>query len=275
MIESSPCAGAPSLEPVAPVRPAAPYIGGKKLLAKTLCERMAAIPHTTYAEAFVGMGGVFFRRSSRPKAEVINDWSAEVHNFFRILQVHYIAFLEHIRFQITSRAEFERLAAVDPETLTDIQRAARFLYLQRTAFGGKVADRNFGVSTGRSASFDVTKLQPMLEAIHDRLAPVTIERLPWARFLKRWDRPETLFYLDPPYFGNEADYGAGLFGREEFAEMADLLGGMRGRFILSINDNPEIRRLFQAFRIEAVDVRYSVSGKGAGREFPELIISNT
>ena len=274
MIESSPCAGAPSLEPVAPVRPAAPYIGGKKRLAKTLCERIAAVPHVTYAEAFVGMGGVFLRRQSRPKAEVINDWSAEVHNFFRILQVHYIPFLEMMRFQISSRAEFERLCDTDPATLTDMQRAARFLYMQRTAFGGKVSGKNFGVSPGNGARFDVTKLQPMLEAIHDRLASVTIERLPWAKFIERWDREGTLFYLDPPYFGSENDYGRGMFDRSEFAEMAKVLGRLRGRFILSINDRPEIRELFADFTIEPVGVRYSIAGNDKGREFPELIISS-
>lgn len=271
MRESSPAAGA--LAAVDPVKPAAPYIGGKKRLAKHLSALIAATPHVTYAEAFVGMGGVFFRRDARPKAEVINDWSADVHNFFRILQVHYVAFLEMIRFQVSSRAEFERLAAVDPGTLTDMQRAARFLYLQKTAFGGKVAGRNFGVSPATAARFDVTKLQPMLEAIHDRLASVTIERLPWADFIRRWDREGTLFYLDPPYHGSEGDYGAGMFGREEFSEMAELLASIRGRFILSINDTPEIRDLFGGFTIDQVDVRYTIGGNDRARAFPELIIT--
>jgi len=260
--------------PVEPIKPAAPYIGGKKRLARRLSDLIGSIPHVTYAEVFVGMGGVFFRRNARPKAEVINDWSAEVHNFFRILQVHYVAFLEMMRFQISSRAEFERLAAVDPATLTDMQRAARFLYLQRTAFGGKVAGRNFGVSPANAARFDITKLQPMLEAIHDRLASVTIERLTWADFIRRWDRPGTLFYLDPPYYGSEGDYGPGMFRREEFEQMAQLLAGIKGRFILSINDAPAIRQLFGDFKCEQVDVRYTLNGNDKGRTFPELIITS-
>lgn len=70
MTESSPLAG---MTAVAPSKPAAPYIGGKKRLGGQLTELIGAIPHVTYAEAFVGMGGVFFRRKSKPKAEVIND----------------------------------------------------------------------------------------------------------------------------------------------------------------------------------------------------------
>ena len=138
---------------------------------------IGGIPHRTYAEVFVGMGGVFFRRNLRPPVEVINDWSEDVSTFFRVLQHHYVAFLDMLRFQITSRANFEKLLSMDPASLTDLQRAARFLYVQRLAFGGKVAGRNFGVSAGNPARFDVTKLGPMLEAVHERLAGVVIERM--------------------------------------------------------------------------------------------------
>ena len=76
-------------EKVAPVRPLAPYIGGKRNLSRRLVERINAVPHVTYAEVFGGMGGVFFRRDRRPNAEVINDWSEDVSTFFRVVQRHY------------------------------------------------------------------------------------------------------------------------------------------------------------------------------------------
>ncbi|MHB8285254.1 MAG: DNA adenine methylase, partial [Caulobacteraceae bacterium] len=59
--------------PVAHVRPVAPYVGGKRNLSKRLVALIETIPHKTYAEPFVGMGGVFLKRTSRPQAEVIND----------------------------------------------------------------------------------------------------------------------------------------------------------------------------------------------------------
>jgi DNA adenine methylase len=64
--------------------------------------------------------------------------------------------METLKFQTASRAEFERLAASNPETLRDLERAGRFLYLQRLAFGGKVAGRSFGVDTNGPSRFDVT-----------------------------------------------------------------------------------------------------------------------
>lgn len=261
------------LEPVDPVRPLAPYIGGKRNLAKRLVARINAVPHETYAEVFVGMGGVFFRRDMRARAEVINDWSEDVSTFFRVLQRHYVPFLDMLRWQVTSRAGFEKLMRQDPSTLTDMERAARFLYLQRLAFGGKVRGRGFGVDARSPGRFDVTKLGPMIEAAHERLSGVVIERLRWQDFVARYDRPGTLFYLDPPYFACERDYGDGMFERAEFEAMAEQLRGIAGRFILSLNDHPEVRRIFAGFAIEGEQVHYSVGG-GAGKTAGEVVISN-
>jgi DNA adenine methylase len=201
---------------------------------------------------------------------VVNDISRDVATLFRILQRHYPQFMETLKFQITSRAEFERLAACDPATLTDLERAARFIYLQRLAFGGKVAGRTFGVSVHGPARFDVTKLGPLLAEIHERLAGVVIECLPWQEFLQRYDAPQTLFYLDPPYFGSEDDYGT-VFVRADFPTLAAALGRLEGRFILSINDTPEMRATFAAFRIEAVATRYTVAG-GRWSDVGEIIV---
>jgi DNA adenine methylase len=257
---------------VKPLTPLAPYIGGKRNLAKAIIKRIDAAPHDCYAEVFVGMAGVFLRRHLVPKSEVINDFSRDVATFFRVLQRHYVPFTEMMRFQLTTRAEFERLCATDPDTLTDLERSARFLYLQNTAFGGKVAGRNFGVAMDRPARFDITRLGPMLEEVHSRLARVVIECLPYDAFITRYDRPGTLFYMDPPYWGHERDYGDGMFSRQDFLHLASMLRGLRGRFILSINDRPEVREVFDGFHIEAVETTYTLSAKGAKR-VGELIIS--
>ena len=261
------------LETIAPARPAAPYVGGKKLLSRRIAATIAEIPHAIYAEPFVGLGGVFLRRSLKPRSEVINDASGDVANLFRILQRHYPQFLDTLKFGITSRREFERLKASDPSTLTDLERAGRFLYLQTTAFGGKATGRNFGVDVGGRGGFDVTRLGPLLERIWERLADVTIEQLDFETFLGRYDRPETLFYCDPPYWGSEGYYGPELFRREDFERLAAALRRLRGRFLLSINDRPEVRALFDWARLEPIDLTYGLaSGATAARE---LLIADT
>ena len=232
------------LTTIDPTAPVAPWLGGKRNLAKRICAIIDAAPCVTYAEPFVGMGGIFLRRTARPRAEVINDRGRDIANLFRILQRHYPQFLDTLRFQLTTRAEFLRLVQVDPDTLTDLERAARFLYLQRTAFGGKVSGRNFGVARERPARFNLTTLEPMLEDLHSRLAGVVIECLDWSDFIPRYDSEGTLFYLDPPYWGCEDDYGKAMFERADFQRMTQLLAGIKGRFILSLNDLPEVRETF-------------------------------
>ena len=181
--------------------------------------------------------------------------------------------MDMLRWQLTSRAEFERLLAARADTLTDLERAARFLYLQRTAFGGKIEGRSFGVSPGLPGRFDVAKLGPVLEAVHDRMSGVVIERL-FGEFIRRYDRPGVLFYLDPPYWAGEADYGAGVFERADFERLAEQLARIQGRFLLSINDRPEVRTIFADFAIEAVSTSYTISRlKEQGTRADELLIS--
>lgn len=260
------------LAPVDPVSPPAPYQGGKRLLAPTIIQRISEVPHSLYAEPFIGMGGIFFRRDRRPPAEAINDRNGEVVNLFRILQRHYAAFMDHLKFQLTSRREFERLVRTDPGTLTDLERAARFLYLQRTAYGGKVRGQNFGVASDGRARFDLTQIAPMLEDIFERLSGVVVENLDWANFVDRYDAAGTLFYLDPPYWDCENDYGPGMFDRTQFAKMAALLSTIKGKAIVSLNDTPGVREAFSAFRIEQQDITYSIGQATHGNKAVSEVI---
>jgi DNA adenine methylase len=257
------------LFPVKPTKPVAPWLGGKSALAGRITQRIEAVQHTIYAEPFVGMGGVFFRRAARPRKEVINDISRDVVNLFRLLQRHYQQLLDVMKWQVCSRADFDRLRATDPANLTDLERGVRFLFLQRASFGGM--GKHYGVSRNTSARFDLIKLMPRLEEIHERLCGVDIECLPYAGFVARYDTPTTLFYLDPPYFGNEGDYGPGIFSRDDFGLLRGILDSLQGHFILSINDHPAVREIFAGFQMEEVSLNYRVSGKATPAN--ELIIS--
>lgn len=260
------------MKQVRPAAPVAPWLGGKKALHSKIIAKIDAIDHKTYVEPFVGMGGVFLRRRFQPRLEVANDLNGEIINLFRILQRHYPQLMEVMRFQVASRREFERLRMTDPRTLTDLERAARFLYLQRLGFGGKVGGV-FGVAPDHGPRFSLSRLEPILDAAHERLEGVVFETLDWSELVRRYDGPNTLFYLDPPYFGGEDDYGKDMFGRDQFAKMADQLRGIEGKFILSINDTPEIRELFAGFIMDEVRLKYTVSSAGA-TDAAELIISN-
>ena len=110
--------------------PVAPWQGGKRFLSKTLIDRIVRIPHKTYVEPFVGMGGVFLRRPCRPRLEVANDRNGDIVNLFRVIQRHLPQLMDVMRFQLAGRREFERLSATDPTTLTDLECAARLLSMR-------------------------------------------------------------------------------------------------------------------------------------------------
>jgi DNA adenine methylase len=87
---------------------------------------------------------------------------------------------------------------------------------------------------------------------------VVVENKPYWEFIDRYDRLHRFFYLDPPYFNCEDYYGEGIFGREDFRRLADPLAGIQGKFMLSINDVPEVREIFGRFRLKEVETRYRV-----------------
>lgn len=94
--------------------------------------------------------------------------------------------------------------------------------------------------------------------------------------IRRYDRPGALFYLDPPYWQCEADYGPGVFSPADLEALASQLAEIRGAFLLSINGTPEVRRVFGAFDMAEVETTYAIGTKaaGAGKRVGELIISN-
>ena len=244
------------------------YIGGKNRLAKRVIEIFPK--HTTYVEAFAGGAQVFFRKEPS-KVEVLNDLDGEIVNFYRVCQQHYEELLRYFRFALVSRQWFDLLKATDPATLTDIQRAARQLYLLRNCFASLVRNPVYHRNVVQPPSFNVKRLPELIENAHQRLARVQIECAPYGEMLERFDRPTTLFYLDPPYWGRNL-YRHN-FREADFAELADRLTKVRGKFVLSLNDVPQVRALFGPFHIQSVELHYT-SQSSAGRRYREVLITN-
>jgi DNA adenine methylase len=244
------------------------YIGGKNRLAKRV---IAIFPkHTTYVEAFAGGAQVFFRKE-RAQVEVLNDLDGEIVNCYRVCQNHYEELLRYLRFVVVSRTWFNLFKATDPATLTDIQRAARHLYLLRNSFASLVVRPVYHRNVIQPPSFNLERLPELIENAHKRLARVQIECAPYEEVLRGFDRPTTLFYLDPPYWGRNL-YRYNL-SEADFARLADGLAAIRGKFVLSLNDVPEVRKLFRAFHIQDVELHYT-SQKAAGRRYKEVLITN-
>ena len=239
------------------MQPPFPWMGGKRRLASQILPEFPE--HTCYVEVFGGAAALLFLREERAKAEVYNDIDGDLVTFFRVVQRHPEAFLSCFELALASRNEFERLKRTPPETLTDVERAARFFYLQKLCFGARSVNRTFGTATTGKARLRTEAVMQAIEKTHERLQGVVIEHLDWRECLSRYDRPHTLFYLDPPYFG-VAHYGTP-WELSEYEALAGEMTKLSGIAILSINDHTEMRRVFGNFEHQELSVRYTVGKK--------------
>lgn len=244
------------------------YIGGKRAVAK---EIIAVLPkHVTYVEPFAGGAQIFFAKEPS-KVEVLNDLDGELVNFYRVIQRHYEELIRYMRFTIVSRMVFDLLKAANLEQLTDIQRAARMLYLQKTSYAGRVTRQNFRTGIVQAPGLNPERIPELIEETHRRLARVLLECLPYEKVLAKYDSPATCFYVDPPYF--EVKHYKFNLDPEDFRTLAERLGAIKGSFVLSLNDVPEVRAIFGAFRIGSIEMAYTAQ-KTAGKRFKEVLITN-
>jgi DNA adenine methylase len=244
------------------------YIGGKNRLASRLVQLFPE--HQTYVEPFCGGAQVFFRKGLAP-AEILNDLNEDIFNFLRICQLHHEELIRYLRYAVVSRRWFGLFEKIPPETLTDIQRAARFFFLQKNCYGGLVRRRNFCVSVQDNSNYNPEALPELIGRVHERLLHVQLECLPYQDILRKYDRPFAFFYLDPPYFNKP--YYKFNFTEQDYMELADRLKLLKGKFLMSLNDTPEIRRIFSAFNISTIQLVYTAR-KNAGKKYTELLISN-
>jgi DNA adenine methylase len=249
--------------------PVIPWIGGKRRLADRLIPLFP--PHQCYVEVFAGGAALYFLRPLPAETEVLNDINGDLVRLYRVLKYHLQEFVRQFEFALTSRQIFEWEKMTRPETLTDIQRAARFFYLQHVAFGAKVQGQSYGtVTTG--GSFNICRIEENLTAAWRRLGGTNVENLPWRECIERYDRPHTFFYMDPPYWQTEG-YGVP-FPFQEYVDMASLMRSIKGKAMISINDHPEIREAFDGLPMLELDIKYSVNSTSERKTSGELVITN-
>lgn len=150
--------------------------------------------------------------------------------------------------------------SIDMSGFTDIQRAAMFYVLIKISFGADI--RSFGCNKNRLGT-------DIFENIEKRLDGVVIENKDFENLIKVYDRDKALFYCDPPYHKTERHYTV-KFGGEDHKRLCKALHNIKGRFVLSYNDDDFIRELYKDCNITAVERNNSLS---QGR-FKEVIIKN-
>ena len=251
--------------------PIIPWMGGKRKLASRLIPKFPN--HSCYVELFCGGAALYFLKSEPAKVEVINDMDGELINLYRVVQNHLEEFVKQFKWALTSRTMFSWLKEAHCPGLTDIQRAARFYYLQQHAFGAKRVGQNFGYApSGRP--INLCRIEENLSEAHIRLAGTYVEQLPWQDCFKRYDRDYTFFYADPPYY-DTTGYGVE-FGHEQYVALAETMKASQGKVMVSLNDHPEMREVFKDFNIDTLDIKYSLTSKVSAKSkvSKEIVICN-
>jgi DNA adenine methylase len=219
-----------------------PWIGGKRRVAKRLAGLLPE--HTTYVEPFCGGAQVFFHKRPSP-VEVLNDLDGELVNFLRICQLHHPELVRLLKYSVPSRSWFSWFERQEPDVLTDVQRAARFFYLQKNSFAGRIHGRNFHYAVEKPSNYNAARVPQLLKAVAERLNRVQIENWPYEKVIERYDRETTLFYIDPPYV--KAPWYRFNFTDQDFVLLAGRLQKIKGKFLLSINDCELSREAFKGF----------------------------
>jgi len=230
------------------------WVGGKSRLRKPIIDLLPE--HTCYVEPFAGAAWVLFGKPPS-EVEVLNDLDQDLVTFFRVVKERPEELITSFEWELVARAEFERLANLDPSSLTDVQRAHRFYYLIMAGWGGELNYPRFATSItdgghGNRLIGALKTLRERLKPVYERLKTVLIENLDWQTCINRYDRPSTIMYLDPPYPGNGCNYAHNMRDWDSHRTLAHRLKTTECKWILSSYDIPEMRDLFAEHYIIAV-----------------------
>ena len=241
------------------------WVGGKRLLRNKISE---LIPDTieTYVEPFGGGGWVLFFKEKWAQTEVYNDLDCRLVNLFKIVKYHPDELIKELTFHLNSRKIFKEYLGIPGET--DIQKAARFLYVIMHSFGA--TGHSFAVK--RAISHE--NVFQRIENIFYRLGKVVIENLDFEKLITLYDGPGSFFYCDPPYSKGKGYETTSCEGFDH-ERLSNILRNIKGKFLLSYDNSPLIRDLYKDFNIIEISRQKGINNKNPkGREYKEFIITN-
>lgn len=250
------------------------WVGGKRLLRKTIAP---LIPKDikSYIEPFGGGAWVLFYKEKWADLEIYNDLDGRLVNLFRIVKYHPNAFKEEYKYLLGSRDMFFQY--LNGTFITDIQKAVQFFFIITRSFGGKGSSFGTVKKSSGGASKSQKNVLDKIDAIHERLDKVLIENRDFETLIKQYDFEDAFFYCDPPY---STGCGYDVTSTRDFdhERLREILGNIKGRFLLSYDDSPKIRELYKGYemieveRLNGINNRSDVENRK--KIFKELLIAN-
>ena len=215
--------------------------------------------YKAFVDVFGGSGRVIMSMSHPASiTEVFNDVDKDVVNAMRVCRSHPEELARQFDYILCSRDEWYRFKKMNPDQLTDIQRAARYIFLLRQSFASKGTTYGYGL-VGKGARYTNTNMEKIVRQVSERLSRVQIECLDFYELVERYDRPTTLFYFDPPYEEYELKYGRNMFLKNDYDLLGDLCRSIKGKCVVTINTSPTVLSAFSGLNVYTVDTIYTAN----------------
>jgi DNA adenine methylase len=260
------------------MKPILKWAGSKKKLLPEIIKRIPK-EFSTYVEPFFGSGAVFF--ALRPSRAFLSDYNGELISFYKTLRDFSKELIEELRTYENTKEYFDHIRSLDRDLsykgLSDIKKAARFLYLNKTCFNGlyRVNSKgHFNVPFGKYINPSILN-EPLLEEVSTFLGSsyYIFNQRDFRSALK--DIPKDSFvYLDPPYDGTFTEYTKKSFGKKDQEDLRDCcieLDRQGIKFLLSNSNTEFIKELYKDFIIEEIKTTYAINHN---KEASEVLIRN-
>lgn len=256
-----------------------------------------------YIEPFGGSASVLLGKAAPDKFEVFNDYNRNLVNLFRCMRDRPVEFIRALGFlNLNARDDFNVikkffrkedfddayfrrqlqlseviLPPIEAKDIRELYAAAREDYdLRRAVMYLKLIRTSYsrGGKSFACQPFNMRSLFGLIQAFSKRCENVVIENQDFETLIRHYDRPDSFFYCDPPYFTSEYVYDCG-FSWDDHLRLHRALTAAQGKFLLSYNDCPEIRELYHGHAFfDFTRVHSMVQKYEAGKEFPELLVAN-
>lgn len=270
------------------VAPVLKWVGGKRQLLDTL-KPLFPKGYKSYCEPFIGGGAVLF--SIQPKNAYVNDINAELINVYNVIQNDVDELIELLKLMKNDSKFFYEIRDWDRDrekyqSLSEVQKAARIIYLNKTCYNGLYRVNNAGEFNSPFGSYKNPNIvnEPVLRAVSNYFNKANIHFTTgdYSLVLKNITKG-TFVYLDPPYdpistSSNFTGYSRGGFGREEQIRLkafCDKLDSKGIKFMLSNSATEFILDQYQNYKITRVQAKRAINSIGSKRgNVDEVVVTN-
>jgi len=257
------------------------WAGSKRKLLPVLMPYWNSKKFKRYVEPFAGSACLFFELN--PKAALLGDLNTELISTYKSVRRDPDLVLECFKRLPKGEKNYYRIREIDPASLSDFDRAARFLYLNRWCFNGLYRTNKAGkFNVPYGGRHKISQLdEETLFRSSKTLKGATLVNADFEKTIARAKKGD-FYYMDPPYVVESrrvfAEYLPGTFiskDLERLGKMVEKLDKKGVHFLVSYADCALIRRLFKKWHIQRIWTRRNIAGfSGSRRGTYELLISN-